>query len=160
MKQTLNTVVGDSFILNNEFTEALNERVRNYLTSELKTTRGGIFFGNKTFEIPDATEKEVRQAIKAVTGSEIAELNGSFFLTPSGFSEKDTKKHIKNLKIVKNNNQELAYWNNRKIYPADILKQGNLKMIDDNQYLVYMKGNNKNSDFLRVDGGGYFMMGF
>jgi hypothetical protein len=63
------------------------------------------------------------------------------------------KKYIKRLNVE-------AYWNNRKIYPQEILKYGNLKMVDENQYLVYMRGNNKNSDYLRDKDGGYFVLSF
>ena len=62
--------------------------------------------------------------------------------------------------MPKNKNQETAYWNKRKIYPINILKKGNFKMIDENQYLIFMKGDDKNSDFLRDKDGEYFVMGF
>jgi hypothetical protein len=150
---TLDLVIGDAFSLNREFMLPLKERISDYLISELKTTHGGLFFGNKSFEIEEATESDVRKAIKSVTGSEIGELNGSFYLTPPGYTESNVKKYIKRLNVE-------AYWNNRKIYPQEILKYGNLKMVDENQYLVYMRGNNKNSDYLRDKDGGYFVLSF
>lgn len=154
LKFNMDNIVGNTFAFNPEMINPLRDRVESYLIDDLKTTRG--FFGNKSFDLPEPTESDVRKAIKSVTGSEIGELNGSFYLTPSGYSQGDVKKYIKKLPVLKDVNGNIGYLKGKMVYPADILKYGNLQMIDENQYLVYMKG----KDYLREKNGDYFILSF